>query len=771
LSALVIPTPGGDYVRLDQAAAIKDAWADRSSMAFHDGRPTVAVQIKRANGFSDLAVAAGVRYCLNGLQADHPEVHLEEVNNMVDPVAADYNSSMKMLYEGALIAVLVVWLFLRDWRATALAAVALPLSLIPTFSAMALCGFTLNTVTLLALSLVVGILVDDAIVEIENISRRSGRGLTPAQTALEAANEIGLAVIAASFTLAAVFLPTAFMGGVHGLVFRQFGITASVAVLASLLVARLLTPMMAAVWMKAESGPTKESFFLNRYLSVVKVCLKNPGKTMAATLLIFAASLALIPLIGKSFMPPADVSQSKAALTLAPGTDIEKTSRVALYAAGLLGGMDGVSSVFTAVGAGGGGGKGAPSASGDAASAVLTVSLRPLSERARKQSEIEAEIRKRLSQVAGAKVEVGDGEGNKLDITLAGDDSGLLEKTASRLENELRGLAKLGAVASSAARQAPEIQVVPDFNQAAALGVSSQAMAEVVRVATSGAYSAELPKLNLPERQAPIKVRFDPLIRSDLDELAQLKAPGRNGLVPLGSVAELKIGDSPAQINRIDREKNIAISVELNGLSLGQAVELAQALPTLKNLPPGIALVNQGETRRMNDLWRSLGTAMLIGVFCVYGVLVLLFKDFKQPITILAAMPLALGGALIPLIVAGHSFSMAAAIGILMLMGIVAKNSILLVEYAIRLRGQGLERFEALMEACRKRSRPIVMTSLAMAGGMMPVILGLSGGDPSFRRPMGIVVVGGLMTSTVLSLAIIPVIYTLMDNLKSGSSG
>jgi multidrug efflux pump subunit AcrB len=556
------------------------------------------------------------------------------------------------------------------------------------------------------------------------------------------------------------------MGGVSGIVFRQFGVTASVAVLASLLVARLLTPMLAAAWMKPETGSKSEGAVLKGYLSLAEFCLKNPGKTMAAAVLIFALSLAVIPFIETSFRPPADICQSKVTLTLAPGTDIEETRRTALEMADLIGVINGVRSVFTAVGVANGGGKGAPTTGGDSASAVLTVSLTPLSARDRTQSAIEAEIRKALSPVAGARVEVGDGEGVKLELTLAGDDTDLLEKTAYRLENDLRGVLELGAVSSGAARQAPEIQIIPDFAQAAALGVTTKAMAEVVRVAASGAYSAELPKLNLPERQVPIKVRFNPMIRGDLNYLAELKVSGRNGPAPLGSAAELTVGGSPAQINRIDRQKSIAISVELNGMSLGRAVNIARNLPTLKNLPQGVSLVNQGETQRMNDLLGSLGVAMFIGVFCVYAVLVLLFKDFKQPVTILAAMPLALGGALVPLVVTGHSFSLAAAIGVLMLMGIVAKNSILLVEYAVTLREQGSSRQAALLEACRKRARPIVMTSLAMAGGMMPVIFGLSGGDPSFRRPMGIVVAGGLITSTFLSLIIIPVIYTLVDDLK-----
>ena len=644
LSAMIIPVAGGEYARLEEVATIKDAWADRSSMAFYDGASAVAVQIKRSNGYSDLEVAARVRAALAALESARPEVKLIEAANMVDPVVDDYQSSMRMLCEGALIAVIVVWLFLRDWRATALAAVALPLSLIPTFLVMSLCGFTLNSITLLALSLVVGILVDDAIVEIENISRHSGLGLAPWQVALEAANEIGLAVIATTFTLVAIFLPTAFMGGVPGIVFRQFGITASVAVLASLLVARLLTPMMAAAWMKPENGSKSEGAILKGYLSLARFCLENPGKTMAVTILIFALSLAVIPFIGTSFRPPADISQSKVTLTLAPGTDIEETRQAALEAAGLIGGIDGVRSVFTAVGAANDGGKGAPSGGGDSASAVLTVNLWPLSERDRTQAEIEAEIRNSLSQVAGARVEVGDGEGVKLDITLAGDDADLLNKTAYNLEKDLRGVAELGAVSSGAARQAPEIQIYPKFDQAAALGVTTKAMAEVVRVATNGAYSAELPKLNLPERQVPIKVRFNPMIRGDLENLTELRVQGRNGPVPLGSVAELRIGGGPAQINRIDRQKNITISVELNGISLGQAANIALNLPSIKNLPQGISLINQGETQMMNDLLGSLGAAMFIGVFCVYAVLVLLFKDFKQPVTILAAMPLALGG-------------------------------------------------------------------------------------------------------------------------------
>ncbi|MBB3351499.1 multidrug efflux pump subunit AcrB [Rhizobium sp. BK049] len=768
LKGLRIPLANGQQVRLDEVASVTDSFAERSSMAYLDGKPVIAVEIKRSNGFSDSGVAGDVDKAIKQFAAKHSNVQIGEAYSTIGPIIDNYDGSMHMLFEGAILAIVVVWLFLRDWRATILSAVALPLSVIPTFLVMYLCGFSLNIITLLALSLVVGILVDDAIVEIENIARHLQMGKRPIDAALEAANEIGLAVIATTFTLVAVFLPTAFMSGIPGLLFRQFGVTAAVAVLASLVVARLLTPMMAAYFMKAVP-PTeeKDGHIMRAYLAIVKAAMNRRKTTVAVTAIVVAVSLSTIPLLKSGFLPASDDARTQITLTMQPGATIEQTDATTRKAADIVGKLTDITRVFSSVGSTSSGG-GGPDASTTSSvnSATIVAVLTPIGERDRKQSEIENDIRQALSVLPGVRVAVGGGaNGTKLEITLASDDPNALDSASTALEEQLRTLKGIGAVTSTAARQAPEIQITPDFARAAALGVTSSAIAEAARVATNGEYSASLPKLNLPQRQVPIVVRFSPESRTSLDDIKNMRVAGTNGSVDLGSIADIRIGGSPSEIDRIDRMRNVTVSVELNGRILGDVNREAQALPALQHLPSGVTLVEQGELQRSSELFQSFALAMAIGVFCIYAVLVLLFHDFLQPLTLLMALPLSLGGALVPLVVTGTSFSLAAVIGLLMLMGVVTKNSILLIEYAIMSRRQGMSRFDALVDACHKRARPIVMTTIAMACGMLPVALSLTGGDSSFRQPMAIVVIGGVMMSTLLSLVVIPVIFTFVDDL------
>ncbi|TBD74992.1 efflux RND transporter permease subunit [Rhizobium ruizarguesonis] len=767
LKELRIPLANGQQVRLDDVASVTDSFAERSSMAYLDGKPVVAVEIKRSNGFSDSSVAADVDEAMKQFAAKHPNVQIEEAYSTLGPIIDNYDGSMRMLYEGAILAIIVVWLFLRDWRATILSAVALPLSVIPTFLVMYLAGFSLNVVTLLALSLVVGILVDDAIVEVENIARHLQMGKRPIDAALEAANEIGLAVIATTFTLVAVFLPTAFMSGIPGLIFRQFGITAAVAVLVSLVVARLLTPMMAAYFMKAHQSEEKDGRIMRAYLAIVKAAMNRRKTTVAVTAIVVALSLATIPLLKSGFLPASDDARAQITLTMQPGATIEQTDATTTKAADIIGKLQDVTHVFSSVGSASSGGGPDSSTTSSVGSATIVAVLSPIGERDRKQSEIENDIRQALSVLPGVRIAVGGGgNGTKLEITLASDDANALDSASTALEEQLRTLQGIGAVTSTAARQAPEIQITPDFARAAALGVTSSAIAEAVRVATDGEYSADLPKLNLPQRQVPIVVRFSPETRTKLDDIKNMRVAGTNGNVDLGSIADIRIGGSPSEIDRIDRMRNVTLSVELNGRILGDVNREAQALPALQHLPSGVTLVEQGELQRSSELFQSFGLAMAIGVFCIYAILVLLFHDFLQPFTLLMALPLSLGGALVPLVVTGTSFSMSAVIGLLMLMGVVTKNSILLIEYAIMSRRQGVPRFDALVDACHKRARPIIMTTIAMACGMLPVALSLTGGDSSFRQPMAIVVIGGVMMSTLLSLVVIPVIFTFVDDLN-----
>ncbi|MGV8938237.1 MAG: efflux RND transporter permease subunit [Allorhizobium sp.] len=765
LGAMPIPLPKGSWVRLDELGTVTDTHSDLSSLAYLNGKPVVAAQIKRSKGYSDIAVTDDVRQAMTTFAAANPQVTIAEAYNTIVPTEQNYESSMDMIYEGALIAVFVVWLFLRDWRATLLATIALPLSIIPTFLVMYFLGYTLNTITLLALSLVVGILVDDAIVEIENIERHLKMGKTPFDAAMEAADEIGLAVIATTFTLVAVFLPTAFMGGVVGIIFKQFGITASVAVLASLLVARLVTPMMAAYILKPNNSETKQDGRIMRsYLWLVKGALRHRWIPVLGTAAFLGFTVLLLSNLSTGFFPASDDAQTQVSMTTPPGSRIETTDETARKASAIIAKVDHVTSVFQATGTASTGGMNSASTS-STNSATIVVNLTPIDDRDIKQSQIEGDLRTALEALPGVRIEIGSGgNGTRLTLTLAGDDSALLENAAATLEPDLRTLPGIGNVTSSAAMQSPEIAIKPNLAEAASLGVTSKAIADAIRVATAGAYDAALSKLNLPERQVPIRVMLDTKNRQSLDAISLIPVEGRDGNVSLGAIADISLRASASQIDRLDRSRNVSLTIELNGRSLSEVTAEAARLPGYQNLPEGVKFVEQGELKRQSELFSSFATAMAIGIFCVYAVLVLLFRDFLQPVTILMALPLALGGALLPLVLTGTSFSMPAVIGLLLLMGIVSKNSILLVEYAIEARRGGMSRYDALVDACHKRARPIIMTTIAMAGGMLPAALSLVSGDSSFRQPMGIVVIGGLITSTFLSLLVIPVVFTFLDD-------
>jgi multidrug efflux pump subunit AcrB len=772
-----LATTRGVRVRLDQVATVSDTLADPRSAASLNGTPVVGFEVVRSKGESEVAVGRLVRQALADFRIKNPDVDITEAFDFVTPVEEEYNGSLHLLYEGAILAVLVVWLFLRDLRATFVSAVALPLSVIPAFIGMAYLGFSINVVTLLALSLVIGILVDDAIVEVENIVRHLRMGKTPYQAAMEAADEIGLAVIATTFTLIAVFLPTAFMSGIPGKFFKQFGWTASLAVFASLVVARVLTPMMAAYMLKPIVTADHEPGWLSLYMRSVAWCMKHRVVTMAMATLFFIGSIMLVPLLPKGFIPPDDNSQTQVYVELPPGSTLAQTQASAEHARQLLVQLEDVRSVYTTIGAGSAGTD--PFAGGGAAEvrkATLTIQLSERGTRPRKQL-IEHQIRTALQQLPGVRTKVGlGGSGEKYILVLTGEDPQALQSTAMAVEKDLRTIDGLGSIAATTSLVRPEITVRPDFAKAADLGVTSAAIGDTLRVATLGDYDAALPKLNLSQRQVPMVVKLEADARKDLAVLERLLVPGNRGPVMLGQVASIEVAGGPAVIDRYDRQRNINFEIELSGMPLGDVTQAVQKLPSLQSLPPGVRVVEVGDAEVMGELFASFGLAMMIGVLCIYIVLVLLFKGFLHPVTILAALPLSLGGAFVGLLAAQKSFSMPSLIGLIMLMGIATKNSILLVEYAIEARRgrpateghpalPGMSRWDALLDACHKRARPIVMTTIAMGAGMLPIAIGWGSADTSFRSPMAIAVIGGLITSTVLSLLVIPVVFTYLDDL------
>jgi multidrug efflux pump subunit AcrB len=787
LARMDISLSDGRKVRLDQIATVRDTVAERRSTALLNGQPVVGFEITRSKGASEIDVADGVNASLNALKAQYPDLKVNEAFNFVTPVRESYKGSMWLLYEGAILAVLVVWLFLRDWRATFIAATALPLSVIPAFIGMHYLGFTLNTVTLLAMSLVVGILVDDAIVEIENIVRHLRMGKTPYQAAMEAADEIGLAVIATTFTLIAVFLPTAFMSGIPGKFFVQFGWTAALAVFASLVVARVLTPMMAAYilkpWVaKTPSGEAPlasasshdphgepDGRLMRAYMGWVAWCLKHRAATMLGSLVLFVGGIGVAGMLPTGFIPPDDTGQTQVKLELPPGSRFEDSLAAAEAARAIVAAHPEVRSVYTAIGGGAAGSD--PFAGGSGVSevrkATLTIQTTHRKERSVSLQQIDSELREKLAALPGVRVQVGlaGAGGSLLQLSLSGDDPQALLTAARALERDLRTIPNLGNITSTAALIRPELVVRPDFARAADLGVTSAAIADTLRIATAGDFDQSLAKLNLSQRQIPIVVKLPADARADLGLIERLMVPGARGPVMLGQVATVTIDSGPAQIDRFNRLRNVNFTIELNNQPLGDVQAKVDELPALKNLPPGVKRTNIGDAEVMAELFTSFGLAMLTGVLCIYVVLVLLFKDFLQPGTILTALFLSIPGAFVALLVTGKALSMPAMIGLIMLIGIATKNSILLVDYVIIARREGMSRWDALLDACHKRARPIIMTSLAMGAGMLPIALGI-GADPSFRAPMAIAVIGGLITSTFLSLLVVPVAYAIVDDLE-----
>lgn len=761
-----IALPDGRAVRLSDIARVEDAAADETQAALLDGKPTVGFSLSRTRKSDELKVSAKVREALDRLQASHPGVSFRLVTNIVDETERSYRSSMTMLWEGALLALLVVWWFLRDWRATWVSAVALPLSIIPTFAVIALLGFSLNMITLLALSVVVGILVDDAIVEIENIVRHLGMGKSPLEAARDAAEEIGTAVIATSMTLAAVFVPVAFMPGIAGKFFREFGWTAATAVLFSLLVARLLTPMMAAYQLKPHPRQDEtETPMMRRYLGWVDASLRHRGRTLWVSLALFIASLALVPLIPTTFIPFTDLGRSNVSIELPPGTRIEDTVAVSEDARHRLQTLPELKQVFTMIGSVLDVGDPGKTGVGETRKATLVLDWGPKAGRDRDQKQLEREVRALLADLPGAKISFISSEpGEVMQLVLSGSDPDALAAAAAAVERDLRKLKGLGSISSSASLLRPELQIVPDPARAADLGVATADIAEATRIATSGDYTQRMAKLNLPDRQVPIRVGF---ARGDLSDpalIGQLRVRGANGPVPLSAVAEIRDGSGPSVLSRYQRQRNVTLTAELNGRPLGDVMAEVQALPSIKQLPSSVAFLNAGDAEIFVELFLGFAMAMLAGLVCIYMVLLLLFNHAIQPLTILTAVPLCAGGAFGALLLTGNMLSLPALIGLLMLIGIATKNSILLVDYAVVAEDKhGLPLHDALIDACRKRARPVIMTTLAMGAGMLPLALGFSG-DSSFRAPMAWAVIGGLITSTALSLIVIPAAYSVLHD-------
>lgn len=762
LAATTIALPKGRKVRLDQLGTVTDSIAEQRTFATLDGQPVVAFAISRSKGASDTTVATDVDKTIEILRTKYPSVELTKIDNTVEYTLGVYKSTMTSMIEGALLAIIVVLVFLRDWRATLIAAVALPLSAIPAFWAMDAMGFSLNLVSLLAITIVIGILVDDAIVEIENIVRHMRMGKSAYRAALEAADEIGLAVIAITFTIIAVFTPVSFMGGIAGQYFKQFGLVVAAAVFFSLLVARLITPLLAAYFLRASHHEEKEGLILRTYTRLVAWSVAHRYKSVALGLLIFFASVGSFYLLPSSFLPQEDQGRQLLAIELPPGARLDDTRRVTAAVADRIRERADVRSVF--VNGGNLLGSGA-----EVRKATLIVNLVPKDRRKLKQHEIKAEIGQQLAGMPDIRYWFLNDDGQRqFQLVVAGRDPAIVNKAAAEVTSEAKRIPKLANVVSTAELDRPELRVYPKSDIAAELGVSTEAISEAVRIATIGDVAANLAKFDVGDRQVPIRVQLDEKARTDRHLLEALKVSTASGAaVPLSAVADFEMSQGPTAIDRYDRTRRIVIGADLVGdAPLGDVVSAVMSTPAAKNLPAGVELKQFGAAEIMAEVFESFAQAMVAGLMMVYAVLVLLFGSFLQPITILFSLPLSIGGAIVALAIAQKAVSLPVVIGILMLMGIVTKNAIMLVDFAIEEMARGVPRTEAIIDAGRKRARPIIMTTIAMVGGMVPAALAVgSGGE--FRSPMAVAVIGGLISSTLLSLVFVPAVFAVMDDLGS----
>ncbi len=753
---------GGRSVRLREIADVHDGIAEVRSLARLNGRPATAFGVFKAKGASDVSVSKAVDAELDKIQRENPSIHVTLISTTVAHTLRTYHSSLSALIEGSILAVVVVWLFLRSWRATLISALAIPLSAVPTFAFMLWMNFTLNQITLLALSLVAGVLVDDAIVEIENIVRHMRMGKSGYQASIDAADEIGLAVVATSFTIIAVFLPVSFMSGITGQYFRQFGLTVAVAVFISLMVARLITPVLAAYALKGDSIAVhhRDGPVMTLYLAALSWCALNRWKTiLVGFVFVIAASVAaFVWLIPSTFLPPEDFGNAQLAIELPPGGTLEDTARVSADAAAVLRKSPVVTDVVEFIG----------SSEGEIRNAVLYVSLVPRSERSMNQKQWEQSMMPLLGQVPDGHLNFSDGgNGTDIQLYLTGDDPPLVERTARQVIAEMRGLNEIRDARIRGDLPRPEILVHPRLDLAAKLGVSVQSIGQTIRIATLGDLPQNGAKFSLSDRQIPIRVSLVDSARRDLTTLENLPVPtAAGGAVPLKTVADLSFGQGPSAVRRYNQTRRAFLEANLSpGVELGTATKKIYALPTLTHLPHGVNLVKTGNTEYFQEMIQNFALAMAAGVLMVLAVLVLLFARVFQPITILFALPLSLFGAALALVLTNKPFSISVVIGLLMLMGIVAKNSILLVDFAIEEMRAGKSQLTAILEAGHKRARPIVMTTVAMIAGMLPVAAGW-GGDSDFRSPMATAVIGGLAASTLLTLVVVPAVFTVFDDIE-----
>ena len=745
-----IAVGGGRTVKLNQIAEVRDLYAEQRNLSMMDGRQVLSFGISKSKGASDVTVFDAADAELKKIQEENPKVSFRLLYTSVEYTKGQYHSAMAAMIEGAVLAVLVVFLFLRDWRATLISALAIPLSAIPAFWFMDMMGFDLNGLSLLALSLVAGVLVDDAIVEIENIVRHMRMGKTAYQAAIDAADEIGLAVVATTMSIVAVFLPVGLMPGIAGQFFKHFGFTVVITVLVSLAVARMITPMIAAYFLKAHGSASHgEGWLMDRYMGLLHWSLVNRWKTMMIGVLALVATVVAFMTLPRAFQPTINSDYSQVSIEMAPGTTLEQTQAVTEHVAQILRDAPEVESAFSDI---------------NVADANIYLTLKK--ERDRSSIEFERALAPRLSAIPDARVnfqsQQGGFSGRDLTIMLGGDDPEVLTETAQKLVQELNGVSEVVAPRVSGEMQRPEITIKPRLDLAADLGVTTAALSQTIRIATLGEIDQNSAKFSLSDRQIPIRVALNEESRRNRATIENLPVPTANGgSVPLKVVADVSFGAGPTEIRRFDQTRRIVVGADLApGMVSGDAWPKINQLPTLQNLPLGVRRIEAGPEKWQAEMMFNFMIALISGIFLVFAVLVLLYKRVLPPFVNMGSLLLAPLGGLLALHIAGMAASLPVFIGILMLFGIVAKNSILLVDFAIEEMDKGVDKMTAIADAGHKRAQPIVMTTVAMVAGMVPTAISLSG-DSAWRAPMGVTVIGGLIMSTLLTLVIVPAAFSL----------
>ncbi len=873
LSQRQIRLPSGNTIKLADVATVRDGYSERTSISKVRDKEVVNFFMSRAKGASDVTVFYKAKDIIADLQAENPKLKFIPLFNSVKYTESQYESSIAAMLEGAVLAVIVVFFFLRDWRATIISAIAIPLSAIPTFWFMDLLGFNLNFLSLLALGLVAGVLVDDAIVEIENIVRHMRMGKSAYQASIDAADEIGLAVVATSFCIVAVFLPVGLMPGVSGQFFKNFGITVVISVLMSLAVARMITPLMAAYFLKAKGHHEHgEGPMMDRYMKILRwtldqkksLALRNSLKkvavrwwdhafsllvgvgTIAAFMLIMSTiggteqtaqnipsqeqewilwQVALIGLAGlfgsyllgrfvkfllvaitgavagydmnyftrraryaavkarmldhrvwmmgigllafiltifmfiitpAQFQPTTNDDNSRVEIEMVPGTTLAQAERIADRVAAFLYEQPEVEIALERV---------------RETNSTIYITLKP--DRAKTSIEFERDLAPQLAKFPDARIRFqsqsfgGGGTGRDFSVMLSGSNPELLQNTAATLVEQMRGLDGLVAPRINADISRPEIIITPRSQLAAELGVTTAALSQTIRIATLGEIEQNAAKFSLSDRQIPIRVKLPQSSQRDLSTIANLPVPTANGgSVPLDRVAEITYGSGPTTIQRYNQSRRVFVGADLaSGFLKGTVQQQIDKLPIMQKLPTGVSNAPVGEAEIQQELSDNFIVALISGVLLVFAVLVLLYKRLMSPLVNMCSLALAPLGGIFLVWAVGQPVSMPVMIGVLMLLGIVSKNSILLIDFAIEEMATGTGKFAAIMEAGHKRAQPIVMTTVAMTAGMVPTALSLSG-DGAWRAPMGTVVIGGLIVSTLLTLLIVPAGFSLADGVE-----